>query len=59
MKEGWHLLHHPTEATSFILNLAILAIAFFVDGFILIKAMKEIRAETGASGQAPLIRTAF
>lgn len=59
IKEGWHLLHNPTESTNFFLNFAILVIAFFVDGFILIKAMKEIGEETGGSEKGPLIRTAF
>lgn len=59
IKEGWHLLQHPTEATNFFLNLIILLIAFFVDGFILIKAMKEIKSETGATEQGGLFTTAF
>lgn len=59
IKEGWHLFNHPKEASNFFLNLIILIIAFFVDGFILIKAMKEIRHETGADGQSGLVRTAF
>lgn len=58
IKEGWHLLHNPTESTNFLLNLIILIVAFFVDGFILVKAMKEIRSETGG-GEGGLISTAF
>lgn len=57
IKEGWQLLQNPAESTNFMLNIIILAIAFFVDGFILIKAMKEIREETGAAGA--LIPAAF
>ncbi|MCF3943389.1 cation diffusion facilitator family transporter [Oceanobacillus alkalisoli] len=59
IKEGWHLLQHPIEATNFFLNIIILLISFFVDGFILVKAMKEIRDETGTAEKGGLIRTAF
>lgn len=45
IKEGWHLIQHPQEATNFWLNIGILVAAFLVDGFILVKAMKEIKHE--------------
>ncbi|MBS4208446.1 cation diffusion facilitator family transporter [Bacillus sp. FJAT-50079] len=48
VKEGWHLFQSPTESSKFFLNLAILVISFFVDGFILLKAMKEIMKESRA-----------
>lgn len=59
IKEGWFLLHNPTEASNFILNLSILLIAFLVDGFILMKAMKEIRNEAGVTEEGALLSTAF
>mgnify|MGYP001184930978 CR=1 FL=1 len=59
IKKGWHLLKNRTESRPFLMNFASLVIAFFVDGFILIKAMKEIGEETGGSEKGPLIRTAF
>ncbi|MFX3632783.1 MAG: cation diffusion facilitator family transporter [Candidatus Pristimantibacillus sp.] len=45
IKEGFHLLAHPTESHGFWLNLSILLISLFIDGFILIKAMKEVSHE--------------
>ncbi|MHA6252422.1 cation diffusion facilitator family transporter [Oceanobacillus sp. CAU 1775] len=59
VKEGWHLFHHPTEASNFILNLIVLIIAFFVDGFILYKAMKEIAVESGTVQESGIICKAF
>jgi cation diffusion facilitator family transporter len=58
IKEGWHILHNPTVATHFFLNISILLVAFIVDGFVLIKAMKEIREETGAT-EGGLFTAAF
>ncbi|MFK7694638.1 cation diffusion facilitator family transporter [Paenibacillus sp. HJGM_3] len=48
VKEGWHLIHHPVQAGSggaFWINMAALVINLVIDGFILIKAMKEILKE--------------
>ncbi|MEK3886747.1 cation diffusion facilitator family transporter [Bacillus sp. FSL K6-3431] len=59
VKEGWHLLFHPTESSKLLLNLAVLIIAFFVDGFILLKAMKEILKETRAETKGMILFTAF
>lgn len=59
VKEGWHLLHHPTESSNFLLNFGVLAIAFFVDGFILFKAMKEIIKETKAEKSGNILASAF
>ncbi len=52
--EGWHLFHNPAQATHFWLNMIILLAAVGTDGYILIKAMKEIAKETrsGATGMA-------
>lgn len=46
IKEGFHLLQVPAVSTHFWLNAAILTLAIVVDGFVLIKAMKEIVHET-------------
>lgn len=59
VKEGWHLLQHPVEASNFLLNIIVLLIAFFVDGFILFKAMKEIASETGTKQSSGVIKNAF
>ncbi|WP_087973240.1 cation diffusion facilitator family transporter [Oceanobacillus rekensis] len=59
IKEGWHLLQHPTEASNFMLNMIVLLIAFVVDGTILYKAMKEISMETKADKSNGIIRNAF
>ncbi|CAM3286581.1 cation diffusion facilitator family transporter [Brevibacillus invocatus] len=40
--EGFHLLKVPAVATHFWLNASILVLAIVVDGYVLIKAMKEI-----------------
>ncbi|WP_197029767.1 cation diffusion facilitator family transporter [Brevibacillus borstelensis] len=58
--EGFHLLAHPVQAGHFILNLVVLLLAVGVDGFILVKAMKEIARETRteAKGMA-VIKVAF
>lgn len=59
VKEGWHLIQHPSEASNFLLNLIVLLIAFLVDGFILFKAMREIASETGTKQSGNVIGTAF
>jgi len=46
IREGFHLLAHPAQATNFWLSAVILILAVAVDGSILIKAMKEIVHES-------------
>lgn len=46
IKEGLHLIQEPAVATHFWLNVGILLLALAVDGYVLIKAMKEIVHET-------------
>ncbi|GIP23765.1 cation diffusion facilitator family transporter [Paenibacillus sp. J22TS3] len=60
IREGFHLLSHPSESHGFWLNLAILLLSIAVDGFVLIKAMKEIvhEARVEAKGAA-VIPAAF
>ncbi|KIL72825.1 cation diffusion facilitator family transporter [Bacillus badius] len=57
--KGWKLLKHPSEPSDFLLNLFVLAAAIAVDGFILVKAMKEIAEEARAEKQGNIIVTAF
>ncbi|RAP78526.1 cation diffusion facilitator family transporter [Paenibacillus montanisoli] len=46
IREGFHLLAHPVESHGFWLNLFVLLLSVAVDGFVLIKAMKEIVHES-------------
>lgn len=39
---GWEIIKHPQEAKNFWLNVIILVISITVDGYVLIKVMKEI-----------------
>jgi cation diffusion facilitator family transporter len=46
IKEGWHLLQHPSESKGgFWLNVIVLILNLVIDGAILFKAMKEINIE--------------
>lgn len=44
--EGIHLIQHPVEPSGFWLNFIVLLLSIGVDGYVLIKAMKEIVKET-------------
>lgn len=46
IKEGFHLLAEPAESSHFWINFFVLLLAIVVDGYVLIKAMKEIVHET-------------
>ncbi|MBM7551315.1 cation diffusion facilitator family transporter [Thalassobacillus pellis] len=46
--KGWEIIQHPEASTSLWLNLLILAAAIIVDGYVLIKAMKEVVKESRA-----------
>ncbi|NMD68869.1 cation diffusion facilitator family transporter [Bacillus sp. DNRA2] len=51
--EGFHLIQHPANVHGgLLLNIAVLLVNLAIDGAILVKAMKEINAETtsGATG---------
>lgn len=50
--KGWEIIQQPEVSTGLLLNILILTIAILIDGFILIKAMKEVVKEsrTNASG---------
>jgi cation diffusion facilitator family transporter len=51
IKEGIHLIQHPSVSHGFWLNFIVLAISLFIDGIILFKAMKEIVRETRAEAK--------
>ncbi|WP_183603650.1 cation diffusion facilitator family transporter [Paenibacillus phyllosphaerae] len=57
--EGFHLLQHPAHASNFWLNFAVLVVAIGVDGFVLIKAMKEIVRETHTQQSGSLFSAAL
>ncbi|MGG3450625.1 cation diffusion facilitator family transporter [Domibacillus aminovorans] len=57
--KGWKLLQHPEEATDFLLNVAVLAAAIIIDGFILFKAMKEILEEAHVEKSGNILTQVF
>ncbi|WP_164669885.1 cation diffusion facilitator family transporter [Virgibacillus doumboii] len=59
IKEGWHLFQHPSDSGNIWLNVGVLVAAFLIDGFILIKAMKEINKEADAEGEGFILTSAF
>ncbi|GIP40079.1 cation diffusion facilitator transporter [Paenibacillus sp. J31TS4] len=60
IKEGFHFLMHPAEAHGFWLNFSVLLVSLVVDGFVLVKAMKEIAHEARVEAKGwGLMGTAF
>ena len=61
IREGWHLLLHPAEqAKGLWLSVIALVAAILVDGWVLVKAMKEIAVETQTEARGTaLIGAAF
>lgn len=59
IKTGWHLYLHPTESSDFLLSIIVLLFSFAVDGYILLKIMKEIVRETKGEKGGSLFFTAF
>jgi cation diffusion facilitator family transporter len=57
--KGWKLLQHPEESSDFLLNVAVLAAAIIIDGFILFKAMKEILEEARIEKSGNILAQAF
>ncbi|SDM47741.1 cation diffusion facilitator family transporter [Fictibacillus solisalsi] len=47
IKEGFSHIFHPTESTGFLINIAVLAAAVVLEGFVLFKAMREIMHDVG------------
>ncbi|QMV39836.1 cation diffusion facilitator family transporter [Cohnella cholangitidis] len=46
IREGIHLVQHPVESHGFWLNFGVLLVSIIIDGYVLIKAMKEIVKES-------------
>ncbi|MCS7462274.1 cation diffusion facilitator family transporter [Paenibacillus doosanensis] len=46
IKEGIHLIQHPIHSSGFWLNIIVLAVSILIDGFVLVKAMKEVVRES-------------
>jgi len=59
IKEGWHLFQNPSESGNIWLNVGVLIASLLVDGFVLIKAMKEITNETEDTYEGWLLTRAF
>lgn len=55
---GWELIRNPQESSDFLLNIIVLLFSFGVDGYILIKTMKEIQHEAKVEGKPNLITSA-
>ncbi|MCH1627650.1 cation diffusion facilitator family transporter [Ferdinandcohnia quinoae] len=55
--KGWELITHPKASTNIWLNIIILVIAVIVDGFVLVKAAKEIASETRSTATGMSILT--
>lgn len=55
---GWELIRNPQESSDFLLNIIVLLFSFGVDGYILIKTMKEIQHEAKVKGKPNLITSA-
>ncbi|GGC82101.1 cation diffusion facilitator transporter [Thalassobacillus devorans] len=56
--KGWEIIQHPKASTSFWLNVLILVASIAVDGFILIKAMKEVVKESRVDASGMQVLTA-
>lgn len=59
IKTGWTLFIHPKDSSNFLLNIIVLVFAFLIDGFILVKTMKEIAHEAEVKKRGNLLFDAF
>src|SRR5699024_2131818 len=59
IKTGWTLNIAPKDSSNFILSIIVLVFAFFIDGFILFKTMREITKEAEIDNQGNLLLDAF
>lgn len=59
IKSGWRLFQDPQASSDFLLNIIVLVISFLIDGFILVKVMKEILSETNIERNGNLLFSAF
>ncbi|MBD0382094.1 cation diffusion facilitator family transporter [Paenibacillus sedimenti] len=58
IKEGFHLIKHPVHASGLWLNLTVLILSILVDGYVLVKAMKEVVHESRVDAKGWAIITA-
>lgn len=49
IKEGYLSFFHPKEASGLLINLSVLGAGFMLEGYVLLKAMKEVIHETGGN----------
>ncbi len=59
IKEGWHLLRNPSESGNIWLNIGVLTASFLIDGYVLVKAIKEITKETEKRHDGWILTRAF
>lgn len=59
IKTGWTLTIAPKDSSNFLLSIIVLVFAFFIDGFILFKTMREITKEAEIDNQGNLLLDAF
>lgn len=59
IKTGWTLTIEPKDSSNFLLSIIVLVFAFFIDGFILFKTMREIAKEAEIDNQGNLLLDAF
>src|SRR5699024_7668953 len=59
IKTGWTLTIEPKDSSNFLLSIIVLVFAFFIDGFILFKTMREIAKEAEIDNQENMLLDAF
>lgn len=59
IKTGWTLTIAPKDSSNFLLSIIVLVFAFFIDGFILFKTMREITKEAEIDNQGNLLLDAI
>src|SRR5690625_129813 len=59
LKTGWNLLQNPQESSDFLLNIIVLTLSFAIDGYILLKTMKEILLEAKVKKEGSLFLSAL
>lgn len=59
VKSGWQLFIQPQESSDFFLNIIVLMFSFFIDGYILVKTMREIMQEANVDKRRNLFVDAF
>lgn len=58
IREGIHLIKHPAASHGFWLNVSVLVLSIIIDGYVLVKAMKEILKESRVEAQGSAIFSA-